>query len=108
MMHTRQIPDTAGGQAFRRILLVLGVASIVGIANSAHAVFWVALTAGIGGTGSPVGTARKVLLLAGWGLIGWAAYHGVRNNRVPPTWLILMIPALVWIQLLLPTLLPGR
>ena len=108
MMSTRQIPDTAGGQAFRRILLVVGVASLVGLASSAHAVLWVALAAGAGGTNPPVDTARKVLLLAGWGLIGWAAYQGVRNRRFPPTWLILMIPALTWLQLLLPRFLPGR
>ncbi|HEX8393009.1 MAG TPA: hypothetical protein VF665_11675 [Longimicrobium sp.] len=107
-MHTRQIPDTARGQAFRRILLVVGLASLVGIVNSANAVLWLALTAGAGGSSPPVDVARKTLLLAGWVLIGWAAYRGVRTNRFPPTWLLLTIPALVWIQLLLPRLLPGR
>lgn len=107
-MHTRQIPDTARGQAFRRLLLVLGLVSLVGIANNATAVVGLALTSGIGGIDSPVDAVRKVLLLAGWVLIGWAAYRGVRHNRVPPTWLILVIPVLVWVQLLLPRLLPGR
>lgn len=66
----RMIPDTRGGRAYRRFLLVAGIVSIVGIADQIRAFFGLTLW---GASARGANVARVLILLAGWGLICWCA-----------------------------------
>jgi hypothetical protein len=96
------IPDTRGGRTYRRILLVAALCAVVGIADAARALFWSGLPVIAGGSPElSLGDALSVALrLAGWGLIGWAAWRGVTRKLLPPTWVALALPVLVWITIL--------
>lgn len=96
-MHTQQIPNTRRGRTLRAFLAVLGITSLVGLVNSIHSLAWIALTSGVGSAQPGMKLVRTIFLFAGWSLLGYAAYQGVRNNRAPSTWLILSAPVLVWI-----------
>jgi hypothetical protein len=96
------IPDTRGGRFYRQILVVAALCAVVGIADAVRALFWAGLPVIAGGV--PELTARQLMHtaihLVGWGLIGWAAWRGVSRKLLPPQWLVLVLPILVWIRLL--------
>jgi hypothetical protein len=106
MQAVREIPATSKGRAFRRLAWVIGIASIVGIADQLRGLFWFAL-AGIPEGGGPMYAARRIIILAGWILLCWLAVLAVRKNTVPPTWALLAIPVLIWTVLFLPTSFPA-
>jgi hypothetical protein len=103
MATLRRIPDTRKGQAYRRVAWVVGIASIVGLADQLRALFWFAL-AGVpeGGGPAELYAARVLITLAGWTLVCWCAVIGVRKNAIPPTWALVSMPLMVWAVLLLP------
>ncbi len=96
------IPDTRGGRVYRRVLTAAALCAVVGIADAVRALFWSGLPMIAGGAPElGAGDAMDLLLrLTGWGLIGWAACRGVTRNLLPPTWVTLTLPVLVWINLL--------
>jgi hypothetical protein len=96
---TNLIPDTKGGRAYRRILLVAGVFSVIGIADQLRALFWMALIGPSPGRHGPV---QPVILLVGWALICWIAVRAVRTNALPPRWAAFSLPLLLWAYLLWP------
>jgi hypothetical protein len=94
------IPDTRGGRLYRRVLLIVGISAVVGIADQLRALFWFVL---VGQSGNGDGVAAKaVIQLLGWVLLCWCAVRGVRENLVPPTWAVLTIPVLLWTYTLWP------
>jgi hypothetical protein len=98
------IPDTRGGRIYRRILLVCGIASIVGIADQARALFWIALA---GPSYGPTSPARILILLGGWVLMCWCSVRAIRRNVLPPTWAVVLMPVVTWAYILWPTLFPA-
>lgn len=85
---------------FRRVLFVIGIASIVGIADQLRAIFWRALAGpSIGGPG----VARLMILLAGWAIMCWCGVRAFRSNALPPAWAAYALPVLIWAYLLWPT-----
>lgn len=77
-MATRSIPDTRRGQILRRILTVVLIGAIVGVADQLRALFWIRL-------------------------LGWSGYKGYRHNLAPPTWVVILVPVLTSIYLVLPS-----
>jgi len=61
----RAIPDTRGGVIFRRILTVVLVGSIIGIADQLRTLFWIVLT---GEGPNPI---RILIMLFGWVILCW-------------------------------------
>jgi hypothetical protein len=98
------IPDTRGGRIYRRILLVCGIASIVGIADQVRALFWIALS---GPSSQSTDPARLLILLAGWLLLCWCSVRAIRRNVLPPTWAVVSLPVVTWAYILWPTLFPA-
>jgi hypothetical protein len=94
---TQTIPDTRGGRIFRLISTVVLVAAIIGIADQVRTLFWILLT------GEGRNPARVVLMLIGWSLLCWSGYNAHRHNLAPPTWLVMLIPVLIWIYVLWPS-----
>jgi hypothetical protein len=92
----QEIPDTRGGRALRRILVVVLVGSIIGIADQIRTLFWIMLT-GEGRNPVPV-----VIMLIGFILLCWTGYKAYRQNVVPPAWIVALIPVLTTIYLLWP------
>lgn len=99
----RPIPDTKKGRTYRRVLWVVGIAAIVGIADQARALFWL-VVAGVPEGSGPLDVTRVVIMLAGWSLLCWCAVLAIRKNAMPPTWALVMIPVMIWTVLLLPKL----
>lgn len=101
-MSAHVIPDTRGGRFYRRILIVAALCATVGIADALRALFWSGLPVVAGG--SPELSLRDavglLLQLIAWGLIGWAAWRGASRRLLPPSWVVLTLPVLVWINLL--------
>jgi hypothetical protein len=98
------IPDTRGGRVYRRILLIAGISSIVGIADQVRALFWIALA---GPSYNPTSPARLVIMLIGWILICWCSVRAYRRNLLPPAWVAMLLPLLVWAYLLWPAVFPA-
>lgn len=93
------IPDTNGGKAYRTVLLIVGIASIIGIADRVRALFWLALAGpSIGGPG----VGRLLIMLIGWGIMCWCAVRAFRSNALPPPWAVVALPGLIWAYLLWP------
>jgi hypothetical protein len=98
----REIPDTNRGRAYRRVAWVVGIASVIGIADQLRAMFWFALAGVPEGVGAPgVYAPRVLIMLAGWALVCWCAVIGVRKNAIPPAWALVSIPVMIWAVLLL-------
>lgn len=95
-MGTQTIPDTRSGRILRRIFTVVLVASIIGLADQVRSLFWILLT---GEGRDPV---RVLLMLIGWGLLGWSGYKVYRHKLAPSMWVVGLVPVLTWIYLLLP------
>jgi hypothetical protein len=96
-MHT--IPETRGGRFFRSLLLVVGISSIVGIADQLRALFWRVLAGpSIGGPGF----ARLLILLTGWAIMCWCGVRAFRKNALPPAWVAFVLPVLIWAYILWP------
>ncbi|HEX8394246.1 MAG TPA: hypothetical protein VF665_18020 [Longimicrobium sp.] len=84
---------------FRRLMLVVGVGAIVGIADQTRVLLWIGLKH-LAGTSEPVSEAiAPVILLAGWLLMAWCAAQVVHRRRAPPTWAILTIVVLLWLRI---------
>jgi hypothetical protein len=96
----RTIPDTHGGKVYRVVLLVVGISSIVGIADHARALFWRVLSGPPSHGG--MGVAQRLIILAGWGIMCWCAVRAFRSNALPPTWAVVAVPVLIWAYLLWP------
>lgn len=96
----RMIPDTRGGRAYRRFLLIAGILSIVGIADQLRALLGLIV---FGPSAPGTDAARMLIKLAGWGLIGWCAVRAIRLNALPPAWAVFSIPALIWAFILWPS-----
>jgi hypothetical protein len=94
------IPDTRGGRAYRRVLLVVGLSSIVGIADQVRALFWRALSGPPSHGG--MGGAQRLIILTGWALMCWCAVRVFRSNALPPAWVAFAAPLLIWAYLLWP------
>ncbi len=90
------IPDTRRGRTLRRILSIVLVGSIIGIADQVRALFWIALT---GEGRDPV---RVVVMLVGFILLCWTGYKAYRHNVVPPAWIVSIVPVLTTAYLLWP------
>ncbi len=96
-MATAQIiPNTRKGRTFRRILTVVLIASIIGIADQLRTLFWIALT------GEGRNPMRILIILVGWTILCWCGYRGYRHNHAPPQWAMLTVPLLIWTYLLWP------
>jgi len=79
--------------------MVLGVSSIVGMADQLRALFWRALAGdSIGGPA----VAQRLIMLVGWMIMCWCAVRAYRKNALPPTWALVSLPLLVWAYLLWP------
>ena len=99
MFASRSIPDTRGGRLYRKVLLVGGISSIVGIADQLRGLFWLVLSGpSIGGPGA----AQRVVMLAGWAIIGWCGLRVFRKNVLPPAWAAFAMPVLIWALILWP------
>ena len=93
------IPDTQAGRFFRGVLLVVGISSIVGIADQVRALFWLVLAGpSIGGPGA----GRLLIMLAGWGILCWCGVRAYRKNALPPTWAAVALALLIWARILWP------
>lgn len=101
MTSSRAIPSTRLGSAYRALLVVAGVCSIVGIADAVRALFWLTLEGAMVGSGAPGMQVLTIgLRLVAWSLVALAAYTGWRRNAVPSTWILVCIPILGWAVLL--------
>jgi hypothetical protein len=96
------IPDTRRGRVYQRILLVAALCAVVGMADAARALFWSGLPLVAGGSAelTPRELLHVLIRLVAWGLVGWAAWRGVSRKLLPPEWVVLALPVLVWITLL--------
>ncbi|HEX6909092.1 MAG TPA: hypothetical protein VF142_01780 [Longimicrobium sp.] len=76
--------------------------AVVGIADAVRTLFWSGLPLVAGGSPelSQHDAMRLILQLIAWGLIGWAAWRGASRKLLPPSWAVLTLPVLVWINLL--------
>jgi hypothetical protein len=97
----REFPRSRNGVRYRRLLGVLGVAAIVGIAFAVSSIVGTLLDGPI----RPGGVAWKAvasnaLVLLGWVWIGILGYRAVRRNLAPPTWAILFGVGVGWAALL--------
>lgn len=97
-VHT--IPNTRGGRIFRGVLLVVGISSIVGIADQVRAFLRLALT-GPASQSGPVWPER-VILLVGWLILCRCAVRAFRMNVLPPAWVAFAMPLLIWAYILWP------
>ena len=103
MATLRQIPESNKGRTYRRVAWVVGIASVIGIADQLRTLFWLVLGGVPEGVSAPaVYTPRVLIMLAGWALLCWCAIIGVRKNAIPPTWALVSIPVMIWAVLLLP------
>jgi len=101
MFSSRTIPSTRGGQTYRNLLIMGGVAAIVGIADNVRALIWLMLNdAGVSTTSWTDYLARG-LQLAAWALVARLAYLGWRRNAFPPTWAVVTLPVLGLLLVLL-------
>jgi hypothetical protein len=99
MESTQTIPNTSGGRAYRVLLMIAGVAAIVGIADQLRALVRVVMAGpSFEGAHGPV---RILIILAGWAVIAWCAARAIKN-AAPPTWAIVSIPILIWAYILWP------
>jgi TRAP-type C4-dicarboxylate transport system permease small subunit len=94
------IPDTPGGRAYRLLLLVVGISSVVGIADHVRALFWL-VVAGPRWDGA-MGVPEHLIILTGWTIMCWCAVRAFRTNARPPTWAVVALPLLIWAYLLWP------
>lgn len=93
---SQAIPDSRGGRVWRRILTVVLIASIVGIADQLRTIFWFVLN------GEGPNLVRTVMMLLGWMGLCWCGYRAYRHNLAPPFWIAVTLPLLVWAYLLWP------
>lgn len=96
MATARTLPDTRGGVILRRILTVVLIGSIIGIADQLRTLFWILLN---GDGPNPV---RIVVMLVGWVILCWSGYRAYRHNIAPATWIVFVMPILIWAYLLWP------
>lgn len=101
MASTRLIPPTKSGQTYRRVLLIVGVFAIIGIADAARALFWIGLGAAAGSRSPNTDVVRTVLMLLSWCILASIAYDGWRRNVIPATWLGAVVVVLTWALILL-------
>jgi hypothetical protein len=94
------IPDTPKGRSFVRLAWVVGIASIIGIADQLRALFWFVVTEVPEGGGREY-LVRHAVMLGGWTLLCWISVLAVRKNAIPPTWALLAIPLMIWTVVLL-------
>ena len=57
---------------------------------------WMGLEALAGSVSPPLKVLWQVLMLLSWSLIGTTAYHSVRRNLIPATWLLASIVGCGW------------
>ncbi|WP_420129704.1 hypothetical protein [Longimicrobium sp.] len=100
MSTSHAIPDTRRGRAYRRVMLVAGILSIVGIADHVRALFWRVLSGPP--TNGSMGVPQRLIILTGWAIICWCAVRAVRGNLLPPMWAAVTLPILIWTYLLWP------
>ena len=101
MTGTTVIPETRGGRAYRRFLVIAGLCAVVGLADAGRALLWLGADA-VSGLDAPLlDIAKKLLLLAAWGLIAFAAWDGWRRNVLAATWLAGGIMVLMWALILM-------
>lgn len=93
----RAIPDNRSGRILRQILTVVLIGAIIGIADQVRTLFWIVLT------GEGPNPARVLIMLVGWGILGWCGYKAHRHNLAPPTWAIASNVLLTWVYLLWPS-----
>jgi hypothetical protein len=101
-MNDHEIPGSARGRTFRKLLAVFYVFSIAGITLTLRELLGRLTAVGF----DPARMQASFLgltaaLLAGWGLIGWAAYRGSRHSHAPPAWAYAAIVVLSWGAILL-------
>lgn len=100
MTSSRAIPSTGPGNAYRVLLVVAGLCAVVGIADAARQTFWLVLDAWAASDAPLMELVKPGLRLLAWGLVGLAAYTGLRRGEFPPPWILMSIPILCWALLL--------
>lgn len=84
----RELPPTAGGRRYKKLLSFIWIAAIAGITLSARTMLYAILDAPFVPAGRLWRTvAKPALFICGGGIMLWIAYRGTRRNLAPPEWL---------------------
>ena len=76
---------------FRCVMWVMAAVTVVGIADQVRALGWLALEKAAGSSRPWSGAGWPLLFLTGYGLLAFSAYRILRQNRVPPTWVVVSV-----------------
>lgn len=101
-MKAREMPPTRGAELYKKLLGVLWIGAIVGIALTANSLLSTIIDAPF----NPPELVRRrsakyVVVLCGWGIAVWIAHRGTRRNLAPPEWSLIALVLLAWAALLL-------